>query len=82
LGEALQELEPAEKDLDQLRVEMDVVAEYWSGVDTELQDIETRVKALRNDHMLQPRVKNLGNRWKGIAKDHKSYIQAVRVVHV
>jgi hypothetical protein len=72
---------PAEKDLELLKVEMDIVAEYWIGVDTELRDIETRVKALRDDDMLQMRIRTLSRDWKGVAQDHKCYISAVRAVH-
>ena len=61
-------------------VEMDVVAEYWMGVDTELKDIDTRVKALRDDHMLQMRIRGINRDWEGVAQDHKSYITAVRVI--
>jgi len=61
--------------------EMDVVAEYWMGVDTELKDIDTRVKALRDDHMLQMRIKGLSRDWNAVAQDHKLYINAVRAVH-
>jgi hypothetical protein len=59
---------------------MDVVAEYWMGVDTELQDIESRVQALRKDHMLQMRIRGLSRDWNGVARDHKSYIAAVSTV--
>ena len=61
--------------------EMDVVAEYWMGVDTELKDIDIRVKALRDDHMLQMRIKGLSRDWNAVAQDHKLYINAVRAVH-
>ena len=63
-----------------MMVEMDVVAEYWMGVDTELKDIDIRVKALRDDHMLQMRIKGLNRDWAGVARDHKRYITAVRVI--
>jgi hypothetical protein len=81
LEEALQTLEPAEQDLERLRAKMNIVAEYWSGVDTELQDMEARVKTLRQDHMLQMRVRGLSRRWKDVGKDHKNYIAAVSAVH-
>jgi hypothetical protein len=67
-------------DLDRLKKEMDVVAEYWRGIDTELQDIETRVKVLRKDHMLQMRIRGLGRDWKGVVQDQKSYINAVSAI--
>jgi hypothetical protein len=60
---------------------MDVVADYWMGVDTELKDIDNRVKALRDDHMLQMRIRGLGRDWIGVAQDYKSYLTAVRAVH-
>jgi hypothetical protein len=78
LEDALQKLKPAEKDLELLRGAMDVVADYWIGVDTELQDIETRFKVLRDGHMLQMKIKGLQRNWKEVEKDHKSYINAVR----
>jgi len=77
----LQNLVPAEKDLELLKVEMDMVAEYWIGVDTELKDIDNRVKALRDDHLLQMRIRGLSRDWKVVAQDHKCYISAVRAVH-
>ena len=57
---------------------MNIVTDYWMGVDTELKDIDTRVKALRGDHMLQMRVKSLIRYWKVVEQDYKLYIQAVR----
>jgi hypothetical protein len=60
---------------------MDVVADYWMGVDTELGDIHRRVQGLRNDHMLEMRIGTFSRRWTEIAQNYKSYIQAVRAVH-
>lgn len=60
---------------------MDVVAGYWMGVDTELQDIEDRVKTLRDDHMLSMKITGLKRDWNGVAQDQKNYITAVRSIH-
>jgi hypothetical protein len=62
--------------------EMDVVTAYWMGVDTELKDIDNRVKALRGDHMLQMKIRSLARDWEGVEKNHKLYINTVRVVHI
>jgi len=78
--EALQNLEPADKDLEQLTVEMDIVAEYWNGVNTELRYIDTRAKTLRDDHMLQMKIKNLMRNWEGVEKDFKQYINAINTL--
>jgi len=61
---------------------MDIVAEYWNGVNTELRYIDTRAKTLRDDHMLQMKIKNLMRNWEGVEKDFKQYINAVRAVHI
>jgi chromosome segregation ATPase len=81
LEEALQNLESAEKDLDRLIVEMDVVAEYWSGANVEVQDIEARFRALQNDDTFQMRIKALDRDWTGVAEDHKRYKASVSAVH-
>jgi len=62
-------------------VEMNAVTEYWNGVDTELNYVDTRAKTLRDDHMLQMKIKTLMGKWKGIEMDFKQYINAVRAVH-
>ena len=62
-------------------VEMNTVTEYWSGVDTELNYVDTRAKTLRDDHMLQMKIQALMRNWKGIETDFKQYINAVRAVH-
>jgi SMC interacting uncharacterized protein involved in chromosome segregation len=77
----LQNLEPAEKDLELLRVEMDIIADYWMGLDTELCDISRRVQGLQNDHMLDMKIRTFTRRWKEIAQDYNSYINAVSTVH-
>jgi hypothetical protein len=81
LEEALQSLEPAEKDLKVLKVQMDVVADYWMGVDTELRDINRRVRELRNDYILKTKIRAFTRRWREIAQDYKRYINAVSTIH-
>jgi hypothetical protein len=61
--------------------EMDTVAEYLVGVDTELACVDFQAKTLRDDHMLQVNIKMLMRNWKGVEKDFKQYINAVRAVH-
>jgi hypothetical protein len=79
--QALKYLEPAAKDLKQLMVEMNTVTEYWNGVDTELKFIDAQVKELRDDLRLQMKIKRLMRNLKGVEKDHKLYITAVRAIH-
>jgi hypothetical protein len=75
--QAIQHLEPAEKDLERLMVEMDVLAQYWLEVDTALEDIHVRVADLRDDKMLQMRIRGLNRDWKEVASDYKTYKMAV-----
>jgi hypothetical protein len=63
--------------LEMLKVKMDVIADYWKGIHTELGDINRRVQGLRYDHVLEMRIKTFTRRWKEIAQDYKSYINAV-----
>jgi hypothetical protein len=77
LNKALEELGPAEKDLERLRVEMDT----FTWIDMELQDMETRVQALQNDDMLQMRIRGLCRNWQEAVQGHKSYLMVVRTVH-
>jgi len=69
------------KDLEQLRAEMDTVAEYWSGVNTDLNFMDGQAKKLRDDRRLQMKIKSLKSYWEGGKKDFKQYINAVRAVH-
>ena len=69
------------KDLERLKLEMDVVASHWLKADMELKDIATRVKALRDDHMLQKNIRSLVREWKGVENHHKFCINAVCAVH-
>jgi hypothetical protein len=75
--QALQRLEPAEKDLERWMGEMDVLAQYWLEVDTALEDIYVRVTDLREDNMLQMKIRGLNRDWKEVASDYKSYKTAV-----
>jgi 3-methyladenine DNA glycosylase/8-oxoguanine DNA glycosylase len=68
------------KDLERLMTEMDAVAEYWSGVDTDLKYIDDQAKKLRDDRRLQMKIKSLNRDWEGVARDHKGYITAVRAI--
>jgi len=66
--------------------QMNVVAEFWSGVDTELGYADTRAKTLRDDDTLdedtlQMKIMGLTRNWKGVEKDFKEYINAVRAIH-
>jgi len=74
---ALQYLESAGKDLELLRAEMDTVASYWSGVNTELNYIDDQAKKLRDDRRLRMKIKSLKCDWEGVARDHKGYITAL-----
>jgi hypothetical protein len=75
--QALQRLEPAEKDLGCLMEEMDVLAQYWLEVDTALEDIYVRVTDLQDDNLLQMRIRGLNRDWKEVAGDYMSYKTAV-----
>ena len=65
--EALKNLEHREDGLKRLMVETDVLAQYWLGMDTALQDIYNRVAELREDNMLQMRIQGLYRDWKEVA---------------
>jgi hypothetical protein len=74
--EALDILKLVGTGLERLREEMDA----FTWIDMELEDIETRVKALQDDHMLQMRIKGLTRDWEEAVHDHKSYIKAVGAI--
>jgi hypothetical protein len=59
---------------------MDIVTDYWVTVDYELVKMGTRVRGLRDDHMLQMRIKDLVRDWKTVEQDYKLYINAVRAI--
>ena len=79
--QALEYLEAAAKDLGRLMVEMYTVTDYWNGIETELSVINVQVKKLRDDHRLQLKITSLMRSWKGVEKDFRQYINAVRAVH-
>ena len=67
-----------ERDLDLLRLGMDIVASHWLKADTELRDIDTRVKTLRDDHVLQMKIRSLKRAWEDVEKDYMLYMTTVR----
>jgi hypothetical protein len=73
----LERLELAEKDLEQLILQMDILTRYWQEMNTMLHDIETQVEELRGDHVLQMSICGLNGDWAGIAKDYQTYEVAV-----
>jgi len=78
--QTLQYLELAAKGLDQLKAEMDIVAEYWSGVNTELNYIDDQARQLRDDRRLHVKIRSLMRNWKGVEKDFKQYINALNTL--
>jgi len=60
---------------------MDAVTEYWLEAETRLSGIESTVKELRDDHMLQKRIRSLSRDWKETENDYKTYKTAVGHVH-
>ena len=60
---------------------MDVVATHWQTADTQLMDMNSRAKALRDDHMLQMKIKGLQRDWKQVETEHINYLTAVRAVY-
>ena len=61
-------------------MEINTVAEYWGGVNTEVKFIDDQAKKLRDDRRLQMKIKSLNCNWEGVARDHKGYITAVRAI--
>ena len=77
--EALQSLEPVDKDLEWLIAEIDTITEYWADKDTELNFMNNRANTLRDGHMLQVKIKGLRHSWKNLEEDFIQYVNAVRV---
>ena len=69
------------KRLEWLKVEMDTVTDYWNGIETELKYIDVQAKKLRDDQGLQLKITSFMRNWKGVEKDFRQYINAVRAVH-
>jgi hypothetical protein len=68
------------KDLESLTVEINTVAEYWGGVNTELNFIDDQAKKLRDNLRLRVKVKSLRGYWEDVVRDHKGYIPDVRAI--
>lgn len=78
---ALQHLERIEKDLQQLKEDM-CVLEYWIEVDITIEDIRFRTNNLRNDDLLQLRIRSLTRDWKTVADNYNMYKSAVSTVQL
>jgi len=79
--QALEYLESAAKDLERLKEQMNTVTDYWNGIETELYYLDTQAKKLRDDNRLQLKITSFMRNWKGVEKDFRQYINAVRAVH-
>jgi hypothetical protein len=80
--EALACLEPAEKGLDLLNGQMDVITQFWLEVDTAQETIRTMAKGLQNDNSLQMEMRGLKRGWKETADDYKTYQSAVCIIQL
>jgi hypothetical protein len=80
--EALAHLEPAEKNLDLLEHQMEIITQFWLEVETAQEFITTSAKGLQNDNILQLEMRSLKRCWKDTADDYKIYESAVCIIQL
>ena len=80
--EALAHLKPAEKDLELLNDQMDVITHFWLNVQLTQSDIEITAKEVQNNYMLQFRMRGLKHSWKEIANTYKAYKSTVCIIQL
>jgi hypothetical protein len=80
--EALTSLVPVEKNLTQLMMVMDNIAQFWLEIELSLWDIEERAKELRHDTVHEMSVQGLKRDWIGVAKEYRAYYSCVCILHL
>lgn len=77
----VQMLDDAMKGLELLMEEMekmDVLASYWLAMDAALEDIYGRVEILRNNQLLELKLKGLRRDWNRVEGEYFEYTREVR----